>query len=256
MNRKTIQHCMTTIIIFLIILCLVCGCGRISVSEATQARIDEEATHAEEDAMQYLSEKYDMEFELQSFEPDIFSLTSDANWFVRSHYIGAWEGEFIVDGETYTIRGDISENRYMDDYQFEEIQAAYTELIQQYFADVCNLDGVECEVDVRRDWSSNHYSLKRFFSVYYDGTNIDDCLKENGVWIDIDITNAGFRKDFLSLCKDRIDIDIINAGYSEEFLSLCKNSLANLEKDYEGAKFSICIVEGEKIKGIYTESEN
>ena len=30
------------------------------------------ATHAEEDAMQYLSEKYDMDFELKSFEPDIY----------------------------------------------------------------------------------------------------------------------------------------------------------------------------------------
>lgn len=229
MNRETILHCMTTIIISFIIPCLMCGCsGRVSLSEATQARLDEDATHAEEDALQYLSEKYDMDFELKSFEPDIYMLTSDANWFVRSHYSGAWEGEFIVDGETYTIRGDISENKYMDDYQLDEIRAAYTEFMQQYFADVCSIDGVECKVDIRRDWSSNHYSNKRFFSVYYDGTNIDDCLNENGIWIELDITNA----------------------FSEEFLRSCEDCVVEFEKEYEnkgiGYSYSVYIKEGEE----------
>lgn len=233
MDEKIILHCMTTIFIFLIIPCLISGCSA-KIDEETQAEVDEDATHAEEDALQYLSEKYDMDFELKSFEPDIYMLSSDANWFVRSHYNGAWKGEFIVDRETYTIRGDISENKYMDDYQLEEIQAAYTELMQQYFTDACNIDGVTCEARIRNERSSNR-SLKRLFSVYYDGTNLYDCLKENGMWIEIDITNA---------------------EYSEEFVGSCRNSLADLEKDYEGVNFLLFIIEGEKRKGIYTESEN
>lgn len=230
MNRKTILHCMTAIIIFLIIPCLISGCsGRVSLNEATQAKLDEDATHAKEDALQYLSEKYDMDFKLKSFEPDIYMLTSDANWFVRSHYSGAWEGEFIVDGETYTVRGDISESKYMDDYQLEEIRAAYTEFMQQYFADVCSIDGVTCKVGIKREWSSNHYSDKGFYSVYYDGTNIDDCLNENGIWMVLDITDAGF---------------------SEELLRLCENCVVEFEKEFENEgisySYSVDIKEGEE----------
>ena len=132
MNKKTILHRITAIIIFLIILCLMCGCSaKISLDEETQAKVDEDAAHAEEDAMQYLSEKYDMDFELKSFEPYIFGLTSDTNWFVRSHYVRTWKGEFVVDGETYTIMGNIPQNKYRDNYQLEEIQTVYTELMQQ-----------------------------------------------------------------------------------------------------------------------------
>ena len=52
MNKKTILHCMTAIIIFLIIPCLISGCSaKVSIDEETQAKVDEDATHAEEDAM-------------------------------------------------------------------------------------------------------------------------------------------------------------------------------------------------------------
>ncbi|MBD5453925.1 MAG: hypothetical protein HDR30_06395 [Lachnospiraceae bacterium] len=221
MNRKIILHCMTAIIILLIIPCLMCGCSsKVSLDEETQAEVDEDATHAEEDAMQYLSEKYDMDFELKSFEPYIFALTSDTNWLVRSHYARTWKGEFIVDGETYTIIGHIPLNKYVDDYQLEEIQTAYTELMQQYFADVCEVDGVECKVEVVTEFSS-----KNMFSVYYDGTNFYDCLKD---------------KDL------RIEIDITDAGFSEELLRLCENSVVEFEKDYEGAEFSVIIIEGKE----------
>ena len=77
MNKKTILHRITAIIIFLIILCLMCGCSaKISLDEETLAEVDEDAAHAEEDALKYLSEKYDMDFELKSFEPDIWKKTT------------------------------------------------------------------------------------------------------------------------------------------------------------------------------------
>ncbi len=218
MNRKIILHCMTTMIIFLIIPCLISGCSA-KIDEETQEKIDQDATHAEKDALQYLSKKYDMEFELQSFEPYTYVLTSDTDW--HAHYDGEWNGEFIVNGETYNIRGYIPVNIYMDDYQREEIHTAYTELMQQYFTDLCEVDGVTCKV---AEWSG-----RGVISVYYDGTNIGDCLKKDRISIVIDITNAGF---------------------SEELLRLCENSVAEFEKEfekkYEGINYRINIMEGEE----------
>lgn len=218
MNRKTILHCMTAIIIFLIIPCLISGCSA-KIDEETQAKIDEDTAHAEKDALQYLSEKYNREFELKSFEPYTYVLTSDTNWL--AHYDGEWKGKFIVNDETYNIRGYIPANKYMDDYQQEEIHTAYTELMQQYFTDLCEVDGVTCKV---AEWSG-----RGVFSVYYDGTNLYDCLKENTIEIDIDITDVGF---------------------SEELLRLCENSVVEFEKEFEkkyaGINYRIDIMEGEE----------
>lgn len=218
MNRKTILHCMTAIIIFLIIPCLISGCSA-KIDEETQAKIDEDAAHAEKDALQYLSKKYNREFELKSFEPYTYVLTSDTNW--HAHYGGEWKGEFIVNDETYNIWGYIPANKYMDDYQREEIHTAYTELMQQYFTNLCEVDGVTCKV---AEWSG-----RGVCSVYYDGTNLYDCLKENTIEIDIDITDVGF---------------------SEELLRLCENSVAEfekeLEKKYAGINYHIDIMEGDE----------
>ena len=91
-DRKTILHCMTAIIIFLIIPCLISGCSAtVSLDEETQAKLDEDTVHAMEDALHYLSEKYDMDFELKSFEPIISSSTNE-DPFVRTEYYGEWEG--------------------------------------------------------------------------------------------------------------------------------------------------------------------
>ena len=229
MNRKNILHCMTAIIIFLIIPYLMCGCSaKVSLDEETQAEVDEDATHAEEDALQYLSEKYSMDCDLTLFEPIISSSTNE-NPFVRTDYYGEWEGEFIVNGETYNISGYIPDNRYADTYQLEEIQSAYTELMQKYFADICGVDGIVCKAKVLNGMAPNRYVDEVLISVYYDGTNLYDCLKENRLEINIDITDAGF---------------------SEELLRLCKNSVTEFEKDYEGIKFSVKIIEGKE--SIYT----
>ena len=229
MNKKTILHCMMAIIIFLIIPCLMCGCSaKISLDEETQAKLDEDTVHAMDDALQYLSEKYDIDFELKSFEP-IISGSTNEDPFVRTDYYGEWEGEFIVNGETYNISGYIPDSRYADTYQLEEIQSAYTELMQKYFADICGVDGIVCKAKVLNGKAPDRYVNEVLISVYYDGTNLYDCLKENRLEIDIDITDAGF---------------------SEELLRLCENSVAEFEKDYEGIKFSVKIIEGKE--SIYT----
>ena len=237
MNRKTIQHCIMAIIIFLVISCLICGCpAKISLDEETQAKLDEDTVYAMEDAMQYLSEKYDMDFKLKSFEPIIWGSTNE-DPFVRTEYYGEWEGEFIVNGKTYNISGYMPDsryantyqldeiNRYADTYQLKEIQSAYTELMQKYFADICEKDGIVCKAKVLNGLAPNRNVDEVLISVYYDGTNLYDCLKENRLEIDIDITDAGF---------------------SEELLRLCENSVAELEKDYEGVKFSVKIIEGKE----------
>ena len=70
---------MTAIIIYLIIPCMISGCSaKVSLDEETLARLDEDATHAEEDAP-----------------------------FVRTNYYGEWEGEFIVNGK--------APNRYVNE---------------------------------------------------------------------------------------------------------------------------------------------
>ena len=230
MNRETILHCMTTIIISFIIPCLMCGCSsKVSLDEETQAEVDEDATHAEEDALKYLSEKYDMDFELKSFEPIISSSTNE-DPFVRTEYYREWEGEFIVNRETYNISGYIPDNRYADTYQLEEIQSAYTELMLKYFEKVCEEDGIVCKAKVLNGMAPNRYVDEVLISVYYDGTNLYDCLKENRIEIDIDITDAGF---------------------SEELLRLCENSVAEFEKDYEGIEIRVKIIEGKESKYIF-----
>lgn len=218
MNRKTMLHCMTAIIIFLIIPCLISGCSA-KIDEETQAKIDEDAAHAEKDALQYLSEKYNREFELETFEPYTYVVTSDTNW--HAHYDGEWRGKFIVNDEIYNIRGYIPANIYMDNYQREEIHTAYTELMQQYFTDLCEVDGVTCKV---AEWSG-----KGVFSVYYDGTNLYDCLKEGTIEIDIDITDVGFSEELLRLCENSV------VAFEKEF-----------EKKYAGINYWIDIMEGEE----------
>lgn len=229
MNRKIILHCMTAITIFLIIPCMISGCSaKVSLDEETQAKLDEDTEHAMEDALKYLSEKYSMDYDLTLFEPIISSSTNE-DPFVRTEYYREWEGEFIVNGETYNISGYIPDSRYADTYQLEEIQSAYTELMQKYFADICEEDGIVCKAKVLNGKAPNRYVDEVLISVYYDGTNLYDCLKENKIEIDIDITDVGF---------------------SEELLRLCENSVVEFEKDYEGIKFSVKIIEGKE--SIYT----
>ena len=61
--------------------------------------------------------------------------------------------------------------------------------------------------------------ISGYFSTYYDGTNIGELLRENGIYIDINIDG--------------------DASISDEFWLECEESLANMEKDYEGAQFLI-----------------
>lgn len=104
--------------------------------------------------------------------------------------------------------------------------------MQKYFADICEEDGIVCKAKVLNGRAPNRYVDEVLISVYYDGTNLYDCLKENGIEIDIDITDARF---------------------SEELLRLCEKSVTEFEKDYEGAGFRVIIIEGEE-KMLYTST--
>ena len=46
--------------------------SRVELNEVLQAELEEDQTHAVEDAQRYLEEKYHIDFELTSFEPFIF----------------------------------------------------------------------------------------------------------------------------------------------------------------------------------------
>lgn len=72
------------------------------LDEETQSRLDKDTEHAVDDAKKYLDEKYNMEYELNTFEPIIYALSSETSWD-RTHYDGNWRGKFTIDGVSYKI---------------------------------------------------------------------------------------------------------------------------------------------------------
>ena len=117
----------------------------IDLSEEKQAQLDRDTAHAVDDAKKYLEEKYHTEYQLNTFEPYIYFVTSEATW-VRTHYNSTWTGEFTIDGKRYEIAARVSENIFEDTYQTEQIRSAYKELVMQYFPDTYEKDGIVYEV--------------------------------------------------------------------------------------------------------------
>lgn len=190
-----------------------CTLGHIELNEETQARLDKDTEHAVADAKKYLKEKYHMEYELNTFEPVIYGLSSETTWN-RTHYDGEWTGEFTIDGKLYEIEAFVSENVFRDNYQEEQIQSAYKELAMQYFPDVYEENGVMHEVEYEiKFWGIG------FFSKYYDRSNLGELLQENGMLINISIDE--------------------DAEISDEFWLECEEAVAKLEADFEGSKFEI-----------------
>ena len=94
---------------FIYILCI---CGLLAsaflsndneLSVESQRELDDDREHAEADARKYLEDKYHMDFEMNSFEPDIYMLSSD----FKTYYDRIWIGEFTVDGKQYEIQGRV-----------------------------------------------------------------------------------------------------------------------------------------------------
>lgn len=214
MNRKKFF----TSLILLSAACLLGGCSRINLSEEKQAQLDKDTEHAVDDAKAYLEEKYHMEYELNTFEPVIYGLTSETTWD-RTHYDGEWTGAFTIDGKRYEIEAFVSENVFGDNYQEEQIQSAYEELAMQYFPDVYEENGVIHEVEYEIAFNPNMRFEKGIFSTYYDGSNLGELLQENGMSININIDE--------------------NTEISDEFWLECEEAIAKLEEDFEGAKFRL-----------------
>ena len=92
--------------------------SEVILDEETQARLDKDTAHAVDDAKKYLDEKYNIEYELNTFEPVIYALTSETTWDI-THYDGNCKGEFTIDGVSYQIEGNVPMNQFGDNYQTE-----------------------------------------------------------------------------------------------------------------------------------------
>lgn len=191
--------------------------SRIELSEELQIELEEDQTHAEKDARRYLEEKYHMDFELNYFEPYIHIMTSDGNWLVRTHYDRVWIGNFTVNGKKYAIRGNIPEKNFSDDFQLEQIRQAYEKVARESMPTAFGTDGVECEVGIV------YRGKPPFFSQFYDGSNIDDILKENAV--DINVYESKGTK--------------LTEEFKEKFKEELLREAAQFEKKYEGS--CVCV---------------
>lgn len=178
-----------------------------------QAQLNRDARHAEKDAIAYLDEKYHMDYELNTFEPEIIKPV-DLDSSV-CHYNSKWQGEFTVDGNKYKIYSYIDRNEFRDNYQASQIFSAYEELVMQYFPDTYEENDTVYDVE----YEIVFWAIYGCFSTYYDGTNLGELLPENGILIYINI-----------------DDDV---SMSDEFWLECEEALANMEKDYEGEYFRI-----------------
>lgn len=187
------------------------------LDEETQARLDKDTAHAVDDAKKYLVAKYNMEYELNTFEPAIYALSSETSWD-RTHYDGDWIGEFTIDGVSYQIEGNVPKNQFVDNYQTEQIWSDCKELVQQYFPDTYENNGAvyEAEYKIRLFGSAFGDGL---FSTYYDGGNLEELLPETLVGILIEIDKK--------------------AAMCDEFWLECEEAVTRLEKDFDESSFGI-----------------
>lgn len=192
----------------------------IRLDEETQAQLDKDTEHALTDAQTYLEEKYHTTYELDTFEPYIYFMTSDKAW-VRTRYHSKWTGNFTIGDKDYEIQAHISENVFADNYQTELIRSAYEELIMQYFPASYEKNGIAYEINYTIGFkpAPDTWPHPGFFSAFYDGSNLNEMLKENGIFI-------------------RINIDE-NIEISDTFRQECENALTALKKNFADAEFVI-----------------
>lgn len=188
-----------------------------SLDIEARVQLNKDSKHAVEYAIAYLDEKYHMDYELNTFEPEIIKPV-DLDSRV-CHYNSTWTGEFTVDGNKYKIYSYIDRNEFGDNYQTSQIFSAYEELVMQYFPDTYAENDTVYDMEYKIDFWSQRFPRYGYFSTYYDGTNLGELLLENGIFIHINI-----------------DDDV---SMSDEFRLECEEALANMEKDYEGAQFMI-----------------
>ena len=184
-----------------------------------RAQLNRDSKHAVEDAMAYLDEKYHMDYELNTFEPEIIKPADLDRLYSGWYYDSTWKGEFTVDGNKYEIYSFIDRNWFGDNYQTSQIFSAYEELVMQYFPDTYEDNDTVYDVEYKIVFWDQGFYRYGCFSTYYDGTNLEELLLENGILI-------------------RINIDD-DVSMSDEFWLECEEALANMEKDYEGAYFGI-----------------
>ena len=178
------------------------------LSVESQRELDDDREHAEADARKYLEDKYHMDFEMNSFEPDIYMLSSD----FKAYYDRIWIGEFTVDGKQYEIQGRVPEKDYYDNFQYEQIHPAYEELVMQNMPNTFGTSGVTLEVKISRG--------QTHFSTFYDGNNIRDLLNEKNDILIYVTTTPGTK-------------------LTEEFWKTFHKEINQFEEKYEGSQITI-----------------
>lgn len=221
------------IIVLLTVACLLSSCtSKVVLDEGTQKCLDKDTEHAVDDAKKYLDEKYNMEYELNTFEPVIYAFTDETTWN-RTHYGGDWEGEFTIDGISYEIKGNVFMNQFRDNYQMEQIRSACKELVMLYFPDTFENNDSVYKVKYKFELCGRSSGDgDGLFSTYYDGSNLEELLPETSVYIYIDINKK--------------------AAMSDEFWLECEDTVARLEKDFDGSKFTIAELKSQLPKERYT----
>ncbi|MDE7284889.1 MAG: hypothetical protein K2N85_15095 [Lachnospiraceae bacterium] len=189
------------------------------LDKEAKAQLNRDSKHAVEDAIAYLDEKYHMDYELNTFEPEIIKPSDLDRIYSGWYYDSEWQGEFTVDGNKYKIYSYIDRNEFVDNYQTSQIFSAYEELVMQYFPDTYEDNDTVYDVEYKITFTLDNFPRSGYFSTYYDGTNLEELLLEHGILIRIDI-----------------DDDVL---MSDEFWLECEEALVNMEKDYEGAHFLI-----------------
>lgn len=189
------------------------------LDKEAKAQLNRDARHAKKDAIAYLDEKYHMDYELNTFEPEIIKPADLDRLYSGWYYDSTWQGEFTVDGNKYKIYSYIDRNEFGDNYQTSQIFSEYEELVMQYFPDTYEDNDTVYDVEYKIIFTLDNFPRYGYFSTYYDGTNLEELLLEHGILIRIDI-----------------DDDVL---MSDEFWLECEEALTNMEKDYEGAHFLI-----------------
>lgn len=200
------------------------------LSKEERAKVKADRPIAETSIRAYIDGKYDLDYKNLSISPVTSASTSE--WVY--HYYDNWEASFKVDNHKYHLKINADGTNGRDDYQYDEILAAYQKVAEQYFQEIIQKYDVSVKAMVLEyGIIYGERDRIRLVGTYYDGTNIDEVLRETGI---------GF-----TILGD--DVAVNNALWDD-----ARNVMVSIYADFNGVKILICDEEDLRLYPIHQPS--
>ncbi|MDE6593620.1 MAG: hypothetical protein K2K57_11240 [Oscillospiraceae bacterium] len=218
-------------------------CGRYYINEAvinhkTDKIYKEQMAAASDSALKYIREKYEVEAEILE-DPQTYDYNRDILELAIRYHEDEVEDIYIflkmTDGsrEFYVnVKSDGQPDNLIvsDNYQYDEIKAAFADRISEELPGGNVLDMRLCDKKVR----SSYYS---FFDIYYSGDNIDEIIDRCSGKVEVAFTYTDFSGSEIVKKLDGSGIDyrfvsFVSSERTEEFAELVREHIYNSDKYY------------------------